>query len=280
MDRIQADVEHVMQWACGELARRRPTTLTSSLGPLPVPRGDALLLGRWITPPSFPKMHPMFRVVQATLSAAPGSPPHPDSLVVEAAIRGLTLGADDFEAGELAHGLGFERLDARGAFASAAGNATALLLAFGALGKRPDSGSPWPIPSPKMATNGRPGIWREQVEIDDAFGERRVEVAREIPCQRIRNNLYPNGSYCRLDWCPEPKFIVADRAEYWAWRVALERLATALAGKLERFEPMASEAAARPWLDEIDGPQDARLFTSRGGDPVQRGARLKRATRA
>ena len=56
----------------------------------------------------------------------------------------------------------------------------------------------------------------------------------------------PRAASAEIDHDPDPQLIVNDRAEYLAWRLALEGLAAALSGALEAIEPMAPAAALMP----------------------------------
>lgn len=81
----------------------------------------------------------------------------------------------------------------------------------------------------------------------------------------IRRDLYPTGSFCRIEFEPDPQLAVNDRADYCAWRLALEALAGALSGKLARIAALPPAAALFPWTGEKDGDRP-RGLSSPGAD--------------
>jgi hypothetical protein len=258
------DVEDVVVWAAGELARKRPGNVAA----LPVlgSKRDRELVGRWARPMGHPPISPIFALGLGTRGAR-GDPPHADALIVEAAIgetarilaapgagRALAQGAG------LAAGLGF-RLDAEGAIAAAAANVGNLLLVHGRLASRPLIRLDPPEVSAKLADNGKPGVWRRETWAEPTWGDHaEASRAAEVPVRASRKNLYPPGAYGRLEYAPDPQETVNERAEYWVWRAGLSALAEALSGRMESRTALPPRAAARPWLGERDGGAVGDLF--------------------
>jgi hypothetical protein len=148
-------------------------------------------------------------------------------------------------------------VDAKGALAASFANAPNLVLAHGRLGTRPDAGSAAFQVQPRLALNGKPGVWRTERLTDPLGGERDYEN----PVKAIRRDLYPPGSYCRIAYEPDPQLTVNDRGDYCAWRLALEALAEALHGRLERITALSPAAALFPWTGEKDNEKPRGLFS-------------------
>jgi hypothetical protein len=102
-------------------------------------------------------------------------------------------------------------------------------------------------------------VWRTERLTDTLGGERDYE--NENPVKAIRRDLYPPGSFCRIEFEPDPQLIVNDRADYCAWRLALDALAEALHGRLERITALPPAAALFPWTGEQDGDRPRGLFS-------------------
>jgi len=257
------DVEDVVRWACGqELTKKRGAATTKGPAGLNAAGADAALVGRWTRPPGFPAISPMFAGAYGPSGPGrqAGGAPDADALIVEAAILGLGASMGALAVPEaLALDIGLA-VDVEGAFAAAIANVANLVLAHGRLGNRPAPGSEAPRPRPRPAANGKPGAWRRErwrePTAEGGFVEREVET----PVQRLRRDLYPPGAYCLLDYEPDPQLIVNDRAEYLAWRLALDALCAALSGRLERIGALPPAAALAPWLGEKDGDKPRDLF--------------------
>ena len=263
------DIEDVVRWACAEeLPKKRP----AAAGALPrlsalVPRSERTTLGPWTRPAGFPEICPMFARGYSTGSFARsgrGGEPDPDALAIEAAILALVgpaLLARGLEEAVVSD-IGLP-VDVEGALAASFANAPNLVLAHGRLGTRPDAGCAAFRVQPRLAVNGKPGVWRTERLTDPLGGERDYEN----PVKAIRRDLYPPGSFCRIEFEPDPQLVVNDRADYCAWRLALEALSEALSGKLERISALPPAAALFPWTGERDGERPRGLFEP-GADRV------------
>ena len=187
------DVEDAVRWACAdELPKKRagdgprPPALQDLVAP-----SDGLFVGRWTRPPSFPAVHPMFaRGYSHGTGAGRGGPPHSDALIVEAAIAEVAAaGLGQFAAGALEAAIAGDigvPVDAAGALAAARANIGNLILVHGRLGSRPDPGDArWEV-RPRLAPNGKPGVWRTERLTDPLGGERDYET----PTKAIRKDLY------------------------------------------------------------------------------------------
>ena len=262
MTKKLCDVEDLVVWAAEELSRKRPGKIVT-LPVFNVSRADREIVGRWNRPMGFPPMSPMFAAGFGQAGVARGDPPHEDALTVEAAIERLELTAPelspDIEA-ELVDGLGFA-VDVGGAVAAASRNAANLLLVHGRLASRPTLRLEPPEVSPKLAANGKPGVWLRECWDAPTFDDhghawRQVEVE----CRAKRKDLYPHGAYGVVEFTPDAQELVNERAEYAVWRAALVWLAEAVSGALESRAALPPRAAARPWMGERDGEPVRDLF--------------------
>ena len=189
------DVEDAVKWACAEeLPKKRPAAAGAlpRLGAL-LPRHERTVVGPWTRPAGFPEISPMFARGYSTGSFARsgrGGDPDPDALAIEAAILALvgpallTQGLEEAVVSDI--GL---PVDAEGALAASFANAPNLVLAHGRLGTRPDAGSAAFHVTPRLAPNGKPGVWRTERLTDPLGGERDYEN----PVKAIRRDLYPHG---------------------------------------------------------------------------------------
>src|SRR5437899_11373669 len=72
-----------------------------------------------------------------------------------------------------------------------------------------------------------------------------INFTHPVPSPPIRKDVYRQGSYCPLIYRPPPAGVVAQRAEYAAWRMGLQILAGELEGKLSAFAVLTPAAAWR-----------------------------------
>jgi hypothetical protein len=262
------DVEDVVIWACSqELPRKRtgtnPYPQVRPLG-MNVPRSESSLIGRYTWPAGYPSISPMFAGGFASaggaIGAGRGGPPDSDALIVEAAISGLAAGMAGLSAPEeLALDLGFP-VDIEGAFSGALANVADIVIVCGRLGRRPSLAEERPLPTARLAPNGKPGTWRIERIAEERFGGGFSEREIETPVQRLRKDSYPPGSYGILVWEPDPQLIVNDRAEYLVWRLALDALAASLSGRMENRAALPPAAALMPWRGDLDGDKPVELF--------------------
>jgi hypothetical protein len=264
MGKKLVDVEDLMVWAANELARKRPggQARPPSLG---LNRADREIVGKWDRPMGYPSVSPMFAAGLSRSGGARGDPPHDDALVVEQAIERLRLArhftVPDCMEAVLCAGLGFA-LDAASALRRALGNIANLVLVHGRLASRPSLRLEPPAPSPKLAPNGKPGVWRLEAWAEPTFDDH-AHAQREVetPVTSLkRRNQYPDGAYGVLEYSPTPQDLVEERAEYWGWRFGLAWLAAELGGKLESRTALAPRAAIAPWLGDRDGEPVRDLF--------------------
>jgi hypothetical protein len=106
---------------------------------------------------------------------------------------------------ELALDVGSD-VDLAGAFAAPLANVTNIVLTHGRLGNRPAIGLETPIPAPKLAPNGKPGIWQLQCAVEVTIGGDHVERIFEAPVQGARRGVYPAGSFCILEYTSSSNF--------------------------------------------------------------------------
>jgi len=266
------DAEALMVWAAAELARKSPSK-TPPRAAFAVNHGDAELVGKWTRPAGYPTVAPMWRAGVSSSGGARGGPPHADALAIEAALGRLSRSppAVDIDALELGAGLGFP-LDFAAALAAAQRNCENLLIVHGRLSSRPLFRLEPPEPSARMASNGKPAAFRLETWAEPTFADH-TQAQRDVetPVTAMRKGIYPVGAYGVVEWTPSPADIVAERAEYAAWRAGLEWLAAELGDSLETRTPLPPGAAARPWLGEQDEPPVADLFGP-GADRVHSGS--------
>jgi hypothetical protein len=225
--------------------------------------------------PTMSTISPMFRIAAFggpidNWSREPGFPaavgdPHPDALLIEAAVARLErfhnhrfsgpLGlADDLE--------GFS-VDEQAAVRHALPGMIGLVMVHAKLRNRP----PWetqPTPRPVLADNHAPVVLRmESVQVEDRMGTRSEE--RPVRCKAVRGGkvpFYPQGAYSPLKWEPGPAAIVRERAEYAVWWAALDALAADLSGQLSTISVIAPSAPRRPWTGERELGKPSRVLES------------------
>jgi len=77
-----------------------------------------------------------------------------------------------------------------------------------------------------------------------------ITFTKAVSSRPIRAGLYRQGAYCPLVFRPRPEAVVAERAEYAAWRMGLEILAGELEGRLSAIAVLTPAAAWRPWAGQ------------------------------
>jgi len=245
------DIEDVLRWAfTDELPKRR--------------EDDGSLRMR-----EFPSVCPMFAMAQhggriENFTREPGFPaamgePHPDALIVEAAVLALSrfhehrfdgdLGlAPDLPAGQ----------DEQGPMAYAMSRLVDLVRIKARLGARPTFKAS-PEPAAVIDKQGRPlvMILRTTMKTDAEGRLRPHHVEEKVGAEG--KDRYPRGAYCVLEW-DEPKSILMERAEYAAWWAGLDVLAHKLSGKLASIAVLPPAAAQRPWTGEADAAKPKRIL--------------------
>lgn len=245
------DIEDVLQWAFrDELPKRR--------------EDDGEFRMR-----EYPSVCPMFAMAQhggriENFSREPGFPlamgeVHPDALVVEEAVMGLSrfeghrfegdLGlAPDLPAGQ----------DEQGPMAWAMTQIVNLVRIQARLGGRP-SFAKTPEPAAIVDKQGRPlvVVLRTTMKADEDGRLRPQLVEEKVGAEG--KDRYPRGAYCQIEW-EDPKAILRERAGYSAWWAALDLLANELSGKLSTIAVLPPAAAQRPWAGEVDAAKPKRIL--------------------
>ncbi len=206
--------------------------------------------------------------------------PHPDSIIIESAVKhlgdwaGHRFGADRMDALTCDLPLdpwstaldGFIHLDPVGAATEAIAAMAGTITVNARMASRPR----WSIDRPKSSwvsgPNGKP-----KVLIDETFVQkfdpkgmfyeptqdpepRAITFVKTMSCRSVRANLYRPGTYCPLAWRPDPVRLLSERAEHCAWHAGLEILSAELEGQLEAIAVLSPAAAWAPWLSPGSSP--------------------------
>jgi hypothetical protein len=242
---------------------------------------------------------------QPLLPAALG-PPHPDALLIEHEVKclgqrkGHDFGPED-PAG-LMWGMDYWSVDLGGpidlrqAATESVANMTGIVTVHARASTRPRWSRVLPKPRADTGANGKPkvlidetfvAIYEKRKYKDRLQHVRASDIAPEdwpespvthiapVPSRPIRKGLYRTGTYCPLIYEPDPAGVVAARAEYAAWRVALDILYEALAGRLTSIALIPAAAPWRPWAGEVDLEKPPELFKSLREEPYRRGPRTR-----
>lgn len=275
-------------------------------------------------PAGYPEVSPSFREATAggpsggyaddPWSRDPGFPqalgePHPDAIVIEAAVKALEawkghgFGPNPAESG-LMHGIDHMAVDHVQAGMEAVAMMAGIISVHARAATRPRWSRKLPEPFPDNGANGKPKVLIEEtfVEMVDRKGVYYEPVSsfdkgsgpppgaitfiKAVPTRRIRAGLYRHGAYCPLLYRPSPAGIVAERAEYAAWRMGLEVLAGELEGRLSAIAVLTPAAAWRPWCFDRgsagEGEQHGRvpeLFRALRDEPYRRETREQAAAK-
>ena len=218
----------------------------------------------------YPSVSPMFAMCALggrveNFSREPGFPlamgePHPDALLVEAAVLELQeFAGHRFPAGPLGLLTNLPQdLDEHAAVAQAMEQLVDLVRIKARLGARPTFAAS-PIPAAIVDSRGRPRVLILRTEMRaDVEGRLRPHPV-EQPCGAEGKDRYPKGAYCQLHW-DDPKSILIERAQYAAYWAALDLLAHRLAGKLASIGVLPTAAAQRPWAGDVDAGKPRRIL--------------------
>lgn len=246
------DIEDVLRWAfVDELPKRR--------------EDDGSFRMR-----EFPSVCPMFAMAQhggriENFTREPGFPaamgePHPDALIVEAAVLGLSRFAEHRFDGDL--GLAPDLpagQDQQGPMARAMHQLVEVVRIRARLGARPTFAA---SPEPAALVDekrGRPVVMIQRTTMKaDAEGRLRPHIVEERVGAEGKDR-YPRGAYCVIEW-DDPRSILIERAEYAAWWAGLDLLAHELSGKLTSIAVLPPAAAQRPWAGETDAAKPKRIL--------------------
>ena len=213
----------------------------------------------------------MFQMVQFgaridNWSREPGFPlamgdPHPDALLVDAAVQRLTRFADqalDDDLGLIPE-LSEFGVDEKAAMRKALEAVVTIVTQNAKLGRRPFWSSKTSFRGVRFS-NGAPMVMCWKTYTAQTIAETEVQHEALVPVGLLKSGDYPVGSHCPLKYEPEPKLIAQERAEYAVWWAALNALATELAGTLSSVSVLEPAAAQRPWSENRDLGKPARVF--------------------
>jgi hypothetical protein len=207
--------------------------------------------------------------------------PHPDSIIIETAVKHLGDWAGycfgDDRMGALTSDLPldpwsmaldrFIHLDPVATAMEAIAAMAGTIIINARMASRPR----WSIETPRVSwvsgPNGVPKVLIDEVfvQVIDRRGRVRYEPVhgeppadaiwyREtLPSPATRGRQYRPGSYCPLGWRPDPARLLTERAEHCAWHAGLEILAAGLEGQLVATAVLSPAAAWAPWLSS---PED------------------------
>jgi hypothetical protein len=267
------DIESVASWAYQSELPKRGASVLREMG----------MTIEYRPPASYPKVSPMFKVAQLgsiiDFDREPGFPEregvaHPDAIRVADAIASMKEGVKDFPFRTLHLADGIEGLldpdpEKRDeliakAWRHSARAVTTLIIAKAKLGSRPDA-----IDRPtfqREEINGQPRYVRDAVRKVYKWNEEKgidkptLEQTFQEPSRPYSSGgkgavrMFKAGTYVPLKWSPDPRIILAERADYAAWRIGMDLLYHELDGQLESFDLQPCTAPRKPWLGEAAAP--------------------------
>lgn len=188
-------------------------------------------------------------------------PPHPDALLVEAAVERLAAFADQEidEIPLLLPDFGEFGVDERQSVRRALGMVVGLVVKCAKLDQSP-FWSTSTSPGPLYSGNGRPMVVRLEPIFSKTLTGEEVEHETLVPVTAEHKNSYPFGAYSPLEYDPSPQSIADERAEHLVWWGALAGIASELEGKLSTIAVLSPGAAQRPWIDRRALGKPPRLF--------------------
>ncbi len=246
------EIEDVLRWAFREELPKRPDE-------------DGGTYQR-----EYPSVSPMFAMCALggrveNFSREPGFPlamgePHPDALIVEAAVLELQeFARHRFPAGPLGLLTPLPQdLDEHAAMVQAMEQLVDLVRIKARLSARPTFAAS-PIPAAIVDSQGRPRVMIVRTEMrSDAEGWLRPHQV-ERPCGAEGKGRYPKGASCQLHW-DDPKSFLIERAQYAVYWAALDLLAHRLVGRLASIGVLPPAAAQRPWAGDVDAGKPKRAL--------------------
>jgi hypothetical protein len=178
-----------------------------------------------------------------------GDGPHPDALLVEAAVKGL----DGFtpvlhEDPEVFFSDMPEEVkaEAEAALARYHVEIVPLVIRCASMGRRPDWRTEIPVQVPwkPEGSSGHPPYF-QTVEVKGPFGKTFTEEQRVLRDPKTRRP--PPGAYHKMVWQPEPWAAIDGRVDWLVWLAALSMLSESLAGTLKDYEPTPPMIFQLPW---------------------------------
>jgi hypothetical protein len=185
-----------------------------------------------------------------------GGEPHPDALIVAAAIRALDTHARFADRVEIEPLFGeFIGIagDAVGAILGASFDQRGIVISHATMGTRPAWAFELPAPQQRFheATNKAGAMRAYPVVLGiDADGDM-VMLRKNEGRARKRDGEYTWSMSPRspIEWHdPAPLSVAHSRAQFVAWHAALSHLATVLDGALESYAPTPLALPVMPWL--------------------------------
>lgn len=201
------------------------------------------------------------------LADGPGMPigagaPHPDAFRVLDAVEALDGAGLDLA--DWSRGPGRAAppgLDVDIMAAVAARDVVALVVGSGRSGRRP-YWAPDQTVRAKTGANGAPIIYgkvKGTITLRDG-SVHEVERDEVLPSRNRKGGAYPTGSYCKLVYDPGRVRTWEARAEYAAWRAAVDVLVERLNETLESIRVTASSAPRAPWDDPADSNRTGTII--------------------
>lgn len=215
------------------------------------------------------------RSYEPKLPAALGEP-HPDALMIEKAVAGLSALADREIAGALQLAPDFAAshgVDEHQAIRRALGMASGIVARCAKLRRRPFWQESTMFPGPLVNGRGNALAVRWEPIFSKDMNGSEVEHEALVPIELRSRGEYPFGAYCPLSYSPTPASIVDERAEYLAWWWALDHLASELQGRLTSVGLTSPSAAQLPWLDAAELGRAPRVFADLTSRTYRREAR-------
>lgn len=194
-----------------------------------------------------------------------GDGPHPDALLVEAAVKALdgftpvlhedpqTLFSDMPEE---------VQAEAETALGRYHVEIVPLVIRCASMGRRPDwrTDTPVRVAWKPEGSSGHPPYFMS-VEVKGPLGKTFIEEHRVLRDPKTRRP--PAGAYHKMVWQPEPWAAIDGRADWLIWLAALSLLTESLACTLKDFEATPPMIFQRPWeCGKEDAQESPRVLFS------------------